>query len=257
MTDQLWQGLDREHLATVVAGGPPVVFASVTGAHLYGFASPDSDVDLRGAFVRPLNEVIGLRQPRETLTVMEKEPIDLDWVSYDIRKFASMMAKSDGNALEQLYSPLAVVTTLEHDVLCEIGRGCITRKLVGHYLGFGNGCIARLRKPNPTVKHVLYAYRVLLTGMCAMRTGEIVADIRELSEWCSFECIDGLVERKRRGTEKMPMDTGELQAHIAMACNLLDSLATVADSSNLPERIEQSTIDELNDFVIQLRIQQK
>jgi uncharacterized protein len=28
----------------------PPLFATVSGAHLYGFASPDSDIDLRGAY---------------------------------------------------------------------------------------------------------------------------------------------------------------------------------------------------------------
>jgi hypothetical protein len=42
--------LDRKHLARVAQSGPEPVFATISGAHLYGFASPDSDVDLRGAF---------------------------------------------------------------------------------------------------------------------------------------------------------------------------------------------------------------
>ena len=46
----------------------PLVFATVSGAHLYGFASVDSDVDLRGVHVLPLDEVIGLRTGPETLT---------------------------------------------------------------------------------------------------------------------------------------------------------------------------------------------
>ena len=36
----------------------PPLFVTVSGAHLYGFASPDSDFDLRGAFVLPLTSVL-------------------------------------------------------------------------------------------------------------------------------------------------------------------------------------------------------
>jgi hypothetical protein len=40
-------------LAPVVAEQPfPVLFATVSGAHLYGFPSRDSDVDLRWAWSR-------------------------------------------------------------------------------------------------------------------------------------------------------------------------------------------------------------
>ena len=44
----------------------PLVFATISGAHLYGFASVDSDVDLRGVHVLPLAEVVGLRTGPET-----------------------------------------------------------------------------------------------------------------------------------------------------------------------------------------------
>ena len=35
----------------------PLVFATISGAHLYGFPSPDSDYDLRGRHLLPLREV--------------------------------------------------------------------------------------------------------------------------------------------------------------------------------------------------------
>ncbi|MBB2744109.1 UNVERIFIED_ORG: putative nucleotidyltransferase [Microbispora rosea subsp. rosea] len=41
----------------------PLAFATVSGAHLYGFPSVDSDVDLRGVHVLPAEEVVGLRTP--------------------------------------------------------------------------------------------------------------------------------------------------------------------------------------------------
>ncbi len=39
----------------------PLVFATVSGAHLYGFASADSDLDLRACHVLPAAEVVGCR----------------------------------------------------------------------------------------------------------------------------------------------------------------------------------------------------
>jgi len=48
-------------LKRIVAAQPyPLLFATISGAHLYGFPSPDSDFDLRGAHVLPLDEVVGL-----------------------------------------------------------------------------------------------------------------------------------------------------------------------------------------------------
>ena len=64
--DEVWAMLDRAHLERVARQGPPPVFATISGAHLYGFASPDSDVDLRGAFLLPAREMLGLHPPKET-----------------------------------------------------------------------------------------------------------------------------------------------------------------------------------------------
>jgi hypothetical protein len=80
--------VDRSYLAEVSRRGPEPIFATISGAHLYGFASPDSDVDLRGAFLLRARDVLGLHPPDETITVEDKSKIDLDWVAHDVRKFA-------------------------------------------------------------------------------------------------------------------------------------------------------------------------
>jgi predicted nucleotidyltransferase len=44
-------------LNRIVSAQPyPLIFATISGAHLYGFPSPDSDYDLRGAHVLPLEK---------------------------------------------------------------------------------------------------------------------------------------------------------------------------------------------------------
>ena len=45
----------------------PPVFVTISGAHLYGFPSADSDFDLRGVHLLPLEEVVGLDPGRETV----------------------------------------------------------------------------------------------------------------------------------------------------------------------------------------------
>jgi predicted nucleotidyltransferase len=50
-------------LTPVVAEQPdPLLFATVSGAHLYGFPSHDSDVDLRGVHLLPVADLVGLRE---------------------------------------------------------------------------------------------------------------------------------------------------------------------------------------------------
>ena len=45
----------------------PLLFATISGAHLYGFPSADSDYDLRGVHILPAREVMGLHALNDTI----------------------------------------------------------------------------------------------------------------------------------------------------------------------------------------------
>src|SRR3954465_10933173 len=98
--------MDQRILQVVCEQPYPLLFVTISGAHLYGFPSPDSDYDLRGVHVLPTSDVIGLNTPRETL---ERSGIfdglEVDLVTHDVKKFFLLMLKKNGYVLEQLYSP--------------------------------------------------------------------------------------------------------------------------------------------------------
>src|SRR3989442_11888625 len=112
-------------LHRIIAAQPyPLLFATISGAHLYGFPSPDSDFDLRGAHVLPLENVVGLDVRDETVEDSRfLEGLEMDIVSHDVRKFFSLLLKKNGYVLEQLFSPLIVHTTPEHEELKTIASG--------------------------------------------------------------------------------------------------------------------------------------
>jgi len=174
-----------ERLGREIARHPnPLVFATVSGAHLYGFPSPDSDYDLRGCHVLPVREVVGLDVGRETVEVSAKDDgFELDLVTHDARKFFGLLLKKNGYVLEQLYSPLVVHSTPEHEELKAVAQGCVTRHHAHHYLGFAQTQWRLFEGERPRrVKPLLYAYRVLLTGIRLMRTGEVEANLVRLNE---------------------------------------------------------------------------
>src|SRR5207248_10223238 len=109
-------------LHRIVAAQPyPLLFATISGAHLYGFPSPDSDFDLRGAHVLPIEKVVGMEFRDETLEDSRViDGLEMDIVSHDVRKFFGLLLKKNGYVLEQLFSPLIVHTTAEHAELKEI-----------------------------------------------------------------------------------------------------------------------------------------
>src|SRR5438874_10555129 len=100
-------------LHSIVAAQPyPLVFATVSGAHLYGFPSADSDYDLRGMHVLPPRAVMGLDLKDQTIertTIVEG--LELDLVTHDIHKAFLLMLRKNGYVLEQVLSPLVVRTS--------------------------------------------------------------------------------------------------------------------------------------------------
>jgi predicted nucleotidyltransferase len=182
----------------------PLIFATISGAHLYGFPSADSDFDLRGIHLLPLKEVVGLRIGPETI---EKsgihDGIEIDLVTHDARKFFGLLLKKNGYVLEQVLSPLVVHATPEHAELKEIATQCVTRHHAHHYLGFAETQWNLFEKENPPrVKPLLYVYRVLLTGIHLMQTGGIEANLVRLNETERLPYLDELIQRKSSARRK-------------------------------------------------------
>ncbi len=80
------------------------MFVTISGAHLYGFPSPDSDYDLRGVHILPVEQVVGLNELEETVEVSEMHgDLQIDLVTHDVRKYFEMMLKRNGYVLEQIF----------------------------------------------------------------------------------------------------------------------------------------------------------
>jgi uncharacterized protein len=247
--------IDFELLRMEATGHPyPLLFATVSGAHLYGFPSPDSDYDMRGVHVLPPTESLGLLPKRETVAVEGmRGGVELDLVTHDVLKFFSMLLKRNGYVLEQLYSPLIVQSSPAHDELKNIAKGCVTRHHNHHYLGFAATQWNLFQKESPPrVKPLLYVYRVLLTGIHLMRTGGIEANLITLNEDFRLPYVGELVARKLEGTEKAKLETPEIEFHRAEYERLVTQLEAEAVASKLPN--EAACRDALNDLLIRVRL---
>ncbi len=80
-----------------------VLFAVESGSRAWGFASPDSDFDVRAVFVRPLDRYLAVTQPPEDYTRLDG---DFDLGAWDLRKFLRLLRKSNATPAEWLQSPI-------------------------------------------------------------------------------------------------------------------------------------------------------
>ena len=102
------------------------------------------------------------------------------------------------------------------------------------------------------MKHLLYAYRVLLSGIHLMRTGEVVADLASLDGSMRVDGLATLVDRKRAGAEAMRLAPSEVAEHAKRPDALEVQLRDAHARSTLPE--EPTTTAALEDLVVRLRL---
>jgi predicted nucleotidyltransferase len=237
--------LAREHL-------PGALFVTVSGAHLYGFPAEDSDVDLRGCHLLPLRELIGLSPPEETLEVKQVHAgLEVEVVSHDVGKYLRLLCKHNGYVLEQIFSPLVVLGGEFLGRLRPLARRCITRGCYHHYRGFLGGQLKLLEKEEvKKAKSLLYAYRVVLSGIHLLRTGEVQANLPELNRRFGIVGLDELIRRKQ-AREQGGLPDLDWQRHRAELGRLEGQLDQAFAASTLPEEPPR---EEVNRFLVELRL---
>ncbi|WP_381800099.1 DNA polymerase beta superfamily protein [Streptomyces niveus] len=247
-------GLPTTDLAPALAEETdPLLFATVSGAHLYGFPSTDSDVDLRGAHLLPVAELIGLHEPDETRSRMwDSDGVEMDLVSHDLRKFVRMMMRRNGYVLEQLHSPLIVHSTEAHRELLALAPGVLTGHHAHHYRGFA-ATQWRLFEKTGELKPLLYTFRALLTGVHLMRSGEVQAHLPTLiAEVSAPGYLPELIEAKAEAEHGAA--TGLAPARLQSDVDALrEVLADARDRTRLPD--SPAGYEALHDLVVRTRLQ--
>lgn len=230
----------------------PLLFAVISGAHLFGFPSHDSDIDIRGIHILPVQDVISLKKPKETVNIDRvDEGIELDLTTHDIKKCFELLLSKSGNMVEQVYSPLIVQTTSEHEELKAIVPKTLTVHHAHHYFGFSQRKWQDFLNKK-TAKALLYVYRVLLTGIHLMKTHELQSNLVKLNEVYQLPYIDDLIERKMTHAEKGVLPSADIKFHQREYERLVTVLEDARDQSSLPQH--PSGKDELNDLLVRIRL---
>lgn len=246
---------DSRLIDVIIQQPYPLLFVTISGAHLYGFPSPDSDYDLRGIHLLPLTEVVGLQTGKETIEVSSWQgELQIDLVTHEAKKFFNLLLRRNGYVLEQLYSPLIVHTTEAHQELKAIAQRCITRHHSHHYLGFAKTQWRLFEKENPQrVKPLLYVYRVLLTGIYLMQSGVVEANLVTLNEQFQLPYLADLIQLKVTGAEKATLENNAIAVHQQEYLRLCQLLEAASQSSQLPN--EASAQADLHDLLLRLRLE--
>lgn len=212
-----------------------VLVCAVTGSHQYGFPSPDSDLDLKGIHVAPTGQVLGLSRPPDAWDrLVQFEGTECDLTTNELGRALALMLAGNGNMLERIFSPLRVYDGPELPALRDLARGSLSVACYDHYRGYFGGMQREHLRTPPRAKSLLYTYRVALTGVHLLRTGQVEAHLPTLAPMYGFDAVLGLVARKVESREQVVLTPAEAAPHEARWTDLQALLDDAKEQSELP-----------------------
>ncbi|UOE46997.1 nucleotidyltransferase domain-containing protein [Mucilaginibacter sp. SMC90] len=81
-----------------------ILYACESGSRAWGFASPDSDFDVRFIYARPVNYYLGITDSSDFIDLPINEVLDIR--GWDIRKALKLFLKSNISLFEWVQSPI-------------------------------------------------------------------------------------------------------------------------------------------------------
>ncbi|OOV29084.1 nucleotidyltransferase [Flavobacterium sp. LM5] len=144
--------------------GVTLLYAVESGSRAWGFASPDSDYDIRFIYRHDLDYYLSLWEQHDVIEFMTED--DLDGSGWDLRKTVQLLAKSNAPLLEWLYSP---VVYYENETFATqmraLAKDCFSPiACLHHYLGTTKKFMAVCEQDEVKLKSYFYALRTALAG---------------------------------------------------------------------------------------------
>ncbi|MEK8032524.1 nucleotidyltransferase domain-containing protein [Ideonella sp. DXS29W] len=142
-----------------------VLYACESGSRGWGFASPDSDYDVRFVFVRPVRDYLRITPARDVIEEVPGPVFDVN--GWDVRKALQLMAKGNATLVEWLSSPVVYRQddTFVRRLREAAGRVYQPIRSFHHYAAMGRGNFREyLQGDQVRAKKYLYVLRPLLAA---------------------------------------------------------------------------------------------
>lgn len=153
--------------------GVRIIYACESGSRAWGFASKDSDYDVRFIYVRPLDWYLSVDDRKDIIEVPVDDNLDIN--GWDLRKTLSLLRESNSVILEWLASPIQYC---KHDLYVPLltglsQRAFLPRSSCRHYLGMARGSLAGCQMEEKVkIKSYLYAIRPVLCCRWIVKFGK-------------------------------------------------------------------------------------
>ena len=144
--------------------GVRILHAIESGSRAWGFASPDSDYDVRFVYVRRKEDYLRLDELKDTIDWQLDEVLDIN--GWDLKKALKQFAKGNATLFEWSGSPIVYRTTDDWTHIRKVSEQYFSEKAaIYHYYGTANNTYHEyLQGEMVRYKKYFYALRPLLAA---------------------------------------------------------------------------------------------
>jgi uncharacterized protein len=182
-----------------------IILLGVCGSKAYGLDTPESDVDLKGVFVSPTIDLLGLRKPKETI-----DKTDPDICYHEVEKFIRLALKANPTILEQLYLNDYRILTEEGQLLIDNRTAFLSNTIFRSYGGYVLSQARKLNRrgdsfdvgmKNRYKKHARHLFRLLDQGRQLLETGDLDIRVKNREELFAIGelPVDQLIDKFEEG----------------------------------------------------------
>jgi uncharacterized protein len=230
-----------------------ILVAALLGTHAFGYPSADSPFELRCLYVEPTENLVGLKDPpRAHNWIGEFEGRRIDFSSMEIGQGLRRLIKGDASIMERILAPRQLIKGEELRRLQKVTRGIICRRFFHFYRNFSKGILCDHEETDRrTVRHVLGAYRLALTGVHLLFSGKVVLDLRSLALQYGFPQVETLIDAYQNSEKAALKKNDPAIHHLVKLHTLLEKAleeSTLRRDPDNPKAVEDLLLDYRRSF---------
>jgi len=185
-----------------------ILYACESGSRAWGFASPDSDYDVRFIYAQPADDYLSIEERKDVIELPVNEVLDIG--GWDIRKVLQLFLKSNPPLYEWLQSPIVYKEqgAFKGELLQLSGKYFSGRAGCHHYISMTRNTFEHdLQGAQVRIKKYFYALRPVLAALWIIEKKTVPPitfnELRTLVEDKAWnDATDDLLERKKVSDEK-------------------------------------------------------
>lgn len=148
-----------------------ILLAVESGSRAWGFASPDSDYDVRFIYVRSKRDYLTLESRRDVIELPMDPVFDVN--GWDLQKTLRLLYKSNPTLFEWFSSPIVYIeTTFAEKFRAVMAKYFSTKRSLYHYISMAEGNYREyLKKEQVWAKKYFYVLRPVLACRWILEKG--------------------------------------------------------------------------------------